>query len=325
MQLLVSIIVLVLIALLFAWLATRAWRAHNAIVKWLGVVVSGLLCIAVLGVAIVALIGYLRITLPASNPVPAVQVTGTAEQRARGEHLASICAGCHSTESTLPLRGGTENFAAIPGGPTLGTIVGQNLTPGGSLRDFSDGELVRAIREGVGKNGRPLLVMPSEDLHHLSDADVQALVAYLRSQPAVENSTPPTQLNLLGGLIVGSGMFMPSVQPPVTQPVTSPPIGPTTEYGRYAVDIAGCRGCHGQNLTGGQSGGFAPAGPHIVSAAQRWTADQFVTAIRTGMTPEGRNLNPQLMPWKDISGTFTDEELRAIYAYLRTLPMTPPA
>ena len=81
------------------------------------------------------------------------------------------------------------------------------MTPGGPLKDWSDGEIVRAIREGLDRDGRPLLIMPSDAFHHLSDDDVQNLVAYLRSQPAVQHATPARDMNLLGLILVGAGLF----------------------------------------------------------------------------------------------------------------------
>ena len=69
------------------------------------------------------------------------------------------------------------------GGPPVGTLYGANLTPAGEIKDWSDGEIIRAIREGVHKTGRSLIIMPSEVFRHLSDVDVQAIVAYfVRSQ-----------------------------------------------------------------------------------------------------------------------------------------------
>jgi cytochrome c553 len=161
--------------------------------------------------------------------------------------------------------------------------------------------------------------MPSNTLHSLSDNDVQAIVAFLRAQPAVDRVTPPTEVNLLGALLIGSNTFPTSVQPPITEPVPALPIGATPEYGRYATTIMGCTDCHGPSLTGGDPGGFAPAGPNLVSGPKRWTDAEFVRMFRTGTTPEGRALDPEAMPWPAYSAAFTDDELRAVYLYLRSL------
>jgi hypothetical protein len=175
MTLIISLIIVIALAVFFGWLAIRAWRARRAIIKWPGVVIAGLLAMLGALVAGVALFGFYRLNMPPARPIPSLQVDPSPEQLARGERLAYLCVGCHSSSGKLPLDGGTENFA-----PGLGVIYAPNLTPGGSLQEWSDGEISRAIREGVDDNGRVLLIMPAESFRHLSEADVQALVAYLR-------------------------------------------------------------------------------------------------------------------------------------------------
>ena len=112
------------------------------------------------------------------NPIPSVAVAGTPEQVARGAYLVTAfpgCAGCHSSDPSAdrPVLDGTlfDDVAA------LATLYAPNLTPGGRLRDWSDGEIIRAIREGVSRDGRGLVLMPSDEYRHLSDGDVQAIVA----------------------------------------------------------------------------------------------------------------------------------------------------
>lgn len=200
MTLPISIAIVIILALLFGWLATRAWRARRALVKWSGTIVAGLLAALCTLVVALALAGLYRINRPPSAPAPAVQIEVSPEQLARGENLAQLCIGCHSTTGDLPLDGSDENFGA-----EFGTLYAPNLTPGGRLANWTDGEIIRAIREGVDKEGRALLLMPSDQFHRMSDADVRALVAYLRSQPAVEHTPPETQFNLLGTLLVGAG------------------------------------------------------------------------------------------------------------------------
>ena len=150
-----------------------------------------------------------------------------------------------------PLVG--RNFGE--GGPPVGRLHAPNLTPAGEIGDWSDGEVIRAIREGVHKSGRPLVIMPSEIFHDLSDTDVQAIVAYLRSQPAVQPATPPTKLNVVAALFIGAGVFHTSAQMPITQPLVAPAEGASADYGKYLVSILGCRACHGENLEGRKPGG----------------------------------------------------------------------
>jgi mono/diheme cytochrome c family protein len=319
----VGLLVLLALVVLFGWLAKRSWGSKRKILKWVGVVLASLLTLILALVTVVVLIGLYKTNAPASNPVVAVTVQGTPEQIARGEKFAHLCTGCHSSTGGLPLDGGSDNFADISGGPPLGVIYPPNLTPAGEIKNWSDGEIIRAIREGVHKSGRPLLVMPSEEFHSLSDADVQTVVAYLRSQPAVphmpQTDAPSNGGNLLGLMFVGSGLFNSSLQPHITQPVGAPPAGVTADYGKYLVAVSGCKDCHGQDLAGGTPGGFAPVGPNLTALVPKWSQADFVKTIRTGVDPTGKSLNPDEMPWKDFSAMYIDDELGAIYQYLHGL------
>lgn len=312
---LIAILVVIALVVLFAWLTRRAWRAKNGLVKWGGTILAGLLTLVLALITIVGAVGFYKLYAPVGNPVSNLKAQGTPEQIATAKNRATICAGCHSAQGELPLSGGDQNFV---GG--LGTIIPPNLTPAGPLKDWSDGEIIRAIREGVHKTGRPLLIMPSDVLHNLSDADVQALVAYLRAQPAVNHDTPNNELGPVAMVLVGAGVFPTSAQPPITVPVVAPPAGVTVDYGKYLVDITGCRVCHGKNLTGGIPGGFTPVGPGLTTIVPKWNSDaDLVKTIRTGTDPNGHVLNPDQMPYKQYSAAFTDDELKAIYQYLHGL------
>ncbi len=314
---LVGVLVLVVLIVLFGWLTTRAWGSKRKILKWVGLVLAGLLTLIFALVLVVVLIGFSKLNASQSNPVASVKVAGTPDQLARGGKLAAGCAGCHSSAHHPPLDGGTDNFLA--GGPPLGAVYGPNLTPGGDLNGWSDGEIIRAIREGVDKVGRPLLIMPSAGLRNLSDADVQAIVAYLRSQPAVKHDVPEPSMTVLGALFVGAGMFQTSAQPPITQSVVAPPAGITADYGKYLVSFSGCDDCHGENLAGGKPGGFAPVGPNLTKIGSTWSETDFVKASRTGVKPDGKAFATE-MPWQEFSAMYSDDELKAIFAYFKSLP-----
>jgi mono/diheme cytochrome c family protein len=318
----VSVLVLVAFVVLFVWLTRRAWGSKRRILKWPALVLSGLLTLVLALVTVVALIGLYKISAPQGNPVATIKVAGTSEQIARGAKFAVLCTGCHSTTGKPPLDGSKEDFISA-GVPPFGSLYAPNLTPAGEIKDWSDGEIIRAIREGVHQSGRPLIIMPSDQFHNLSDADVQSIVAYLRSQPATnnkpQNDTPSNGLNLLGALLIGAGIFPTSVQPPITQPVIAPPEGTSADYGKYLVDNIGCRSCHGKDLAGGTPGFGPPPGPNITVLVPKWNEADFVKTIRTGVDPTGKSLNADLMPWKAISAFATDDDLKAIYAYLQGL------
>jgi len=317
----VGILALVVLGALFLWLVLRARRAQKPVVKWGGLVVSGLLSLVFTLALLVALVGFYKLNVPPyHNVVADIKVASTPAQVARGQRFAFGCAGCHSPHETPPLSG---QVFPQGGGPSFGTLAAPNLTPAGEIKDWSDGEIIRAIREGVHKSGRPLVIMPSEAFHNMSDADVQSIVAYLRSQPAVEPNTPAMKLNVLAAVFVGAGMFTTAAQAPITQPIVAPVAGATSDYGKYLVSVMNCRGCHGDNLTGGKPGGPTPVGPNLAVIVPTWSEAGFVTTLRTGADPAGHTLG-QGMPRKEISAFASDDDLRAMYAYLRGLTQVAP-
>lgn len=320
----VGLVVLAALAVLFGYLAKRAWGSKHKVLKWPGLVLAGLLTLLFVLVFVVALLGTIKLYAPASNPVADIKVAGTPDQIALGARYAGLCAGCHSTTGKVPLDGSKQDFLAGPGAPPVGSLFAPNLTPAGEVKNWSDGEIIRAIREGVHKSGRPLIIMPSEEFHNLSDADVQAIVAYIRSQPATpnkpQNDTPTNALNVVGALFIGAGLFPTSQQSPITAPIVAPPDGPTAEFGKYLVDNIGCRSCHGADLAGGAPGGFGPPpGPNLTAVVTKWNEADFMKTIRTGVDPTGHALNPDNMPWKEYSAFATDNNLKAIYAYIHGL------
>ena len=307
---LVSLLVPIALIVLFAWLARRAWGARHAVVKWVGVVLAGIVTLILTAFTIVAVIGLIKFNTSQSNPMTDIQITPSADQIARGERLANICANCHSTTGKPPLDGAANSMA----GP-FGTLYPPNLTPAGSVKDWSDGEIIRAIREGVDDTGRALIIMPSDKFHGLSDADVQAIVAYLRSQPSVSHDLPDTNLNLFGAFALGAGFISTNQQSPITQPVSAPPTG--TEYGKYLVDFSACQTCHGQDFAGGTNN-FVAKGPNLTAIVPNWSESDFIKTIRTGIDPTGHQLI-YAMPWKQFSAAYTDAELGDMYQYLHDL------
>lgn len=321
-----GILILIVVIVAFGFLTTRAWKLRNAFLKWGGVLITGLLTLIPAALLVLALIGFSKLNAQYDNPAAAVQVNGTPAQIARGEKLANICSDCHSPENQLPLSG--SNFAVKYDFPPMGTLYSPNLTPSGNIQDWTDGEVIRAIREGVHKDGRALLVMPAGSYRNMSDDDVQALVAYLRSQPETGAPTPTNQFNLLGAVFMNLSDFRTAQQP--VDNVTAPQAG-TPEYGKYLVDIIGCSDCHGVQLQGrvdnGQPG--PPAGPNLTLIVPQWTEEQFMTFFNTGMMPGGAKVpmitmasgfSTQRMPWSMVRAATTDDELKAMYAYLHSLP-----
>jgi mono/diheme cytochrome c family protein len=318
-------LILVILIAVFGFLTLRAWKARNPWLKWIGALLAGLLTLIPTFLLILALVGFAKLNEHYDNPVDNIQVAGTAAQIARGEKLANICTSCHSPGNELPLSG--SNFAAKFDFPPLGRLYAPNLTPSGNIEDWTDGEVIRAVREGVYKDGRSLLIMPSGGFRNMSDDDVQALVAYLRSQPAVGDPTPSNQFNVLGAIFMNLSDFRTAQKPAGS--ISKPQAG-TPEYGKYLVDIIGCRDCHGDRLQGkletGQPG--PPAGPNLTQIIPQWTEAQFMTFFNTGTMPGGARVpiitlvsgfSEPRMPWQTVRAVTTDDELKAMYAYLHSL------
>ena len=322
-----GVTILVILIVVFGFLTVRAWKVKRTWLKWAGALLSGLLTLITAALLVLALIGFAELNKRYDNPVAEIQVAGTPDQIARGEKLANLCVSCHTPDNQLPLSG--SNFTAKFEFPPLGTLYAPNLTPSGNIKGWTDGEVIRAIREGVHKSGRSLLVMPSATMRNMSDEDVQALVAYLRSQPAMGNPAPDTHLNILGAIFMNLSDFR-TAQAPVSH-VSAPQTG-TPAYGKYLGDILGCRDCHGDQLQGkvenGQPG--PPPGPNLTLIVPQWTEAEFMNFFNTGTLPDGSKVpiltlksgfSAPRMPWTEFRAATTDDELRAMYLYLRSLQL----
>jgi mono/diheme cytochrome c family protein len=313
-----SVLILLLLAGLFARLTVAAWRSRRGFIRWPGLVLAGLLSVVFIAVTILSVLGFYRLNnAPYRYSVSDVKVAMTPEQIARGEQLAFVCADCHSSTGSFPLDGSKDNF--IAGGPPVGVIYASNLTPGGPLKDWSDGEIIRALREGVNNRGVPLVIMPSKAFHHFSDDDAQAIVAFLRSQPAVNRELPERNLNALAAVFFGTGIFPTAAQPPIMQPVIAPAPG-SAAYGEYLTSALACADCHGEKLDGVLTGPGPSGGPNLSVIVPLWTEEQFITFFQAGMLPEGRQVDPQRMPWKAYGQVFSVEDLKDIYHYIVDLP-----
>jgi len=310
------IVVTLAVAGLLGWLAWLAWHSHRMLARWIGGILASLFTLAFALVGVLAAIGMVKFLAPPTTPVPDLKVAGTPQQVERGRYIVNaLCVECHSVSHELPLSGGVDMGKEIP--IPVGSFTPPNLTPAGPLKDWSDGQIWRELRTGVDDDGHHLVIMSNVPVRNLSDDDMKAVIAYLRSQPAVENKTPdpPDQPSFLGAVLFGVGM-LPQGLPPVSNSITAPPRGPTAEYGKYIVDYTGCRDCHGETLTGGDPSSLSPRGPSLVPV-KHWTVEQFLTTLHTGVNPVGHTLSDK-MPWR-VVGRLDDNDLTAIYQYLATL------
>ena len=307
-------IVFFVAALLLLWAVSRAWRVESCFLKYCGTGLAGLLFTVALLLIVLTTAGIFKLHARSAT-VPKIKLVGTAKQIQRGQAIASsFCDGCHSR--TGPLTGGVDigKALAVP----VGSFVSSNLTPAGQLSRWSDGEIFRAIRNGIDAKGRWLVIMSYTSAGNLSDDDIKAVIAYLRTRPAAGQPTvdPPDELSPLGFVMLGAGL-LPQGKPVFGGSISAPPKGHTAEYGQYIISYQDCRECHGRDLTGGIAGQLPPIGPDL-SLVKAWTLGDFVAAMRGGVDPSGRLLSDE-MPWRQI-GKLDDEELGAVYEYLTHLP-----
>jgi mono/diheme cytochrome c family protein len=259
--------------------------------------------------------------LPALAALRTTPADDAAALLARGEHLATAigkCVDCHSPD----LAG-----QVFIDDPALGRVVATNLTTGrgGKLGGYDDAALERAIRHGVGLNGRALLFMPSHEYYYMGEEDFAALVAYLRSLPAVDRELPPSKVGPLGRTLYATGqlpLFSAEIIDHDAPRPQSPPQGVTREYGEYLANIGGCVGCHRPDLSGGRIPGTPPHFPAATNITPAgigaWTEEDFFRALRGGIRPDGSAIDP-FMPWA-LTSRMTDDEIRAVWMYVSTVP-----
>jgi mono/diheme cytochrome c family protein len=274
----------------------------------------------------IALYGISAWKINRAHDVPAdvPQTPASSASVAHGEHLARAvlsCGFCHGDD----LGGMTFVDSA------LGLVAGTNLTRGrgGIGASFKDADWIRAVRHGVGPDGRSLIVMPSETYVYLSEPDMASLLAYVKQLPAVDREVPKTRFRWLGRALVGAGRLR-LLTADKTANIPYPPDvprGPSREYGRYLAVVSGCHGCHGDGLSGGPVAGPPGTPPasnltsHPGSSFGHWSEVDFVHALRTGIRPDGTPINP-FMPWVAFS-RMTDDEIHAVWLYLRSMPPKP--
>jgi mono/diheme cytochrome c family protein len=254
--------------------------------------------------------------------VAPIRIPSTADAIERGRHLSeavALCAACHGDDLS-----GAVLFEA----PGIATVYAPNLTPGrgGSGGAYTDADFVRAIRHGVNREGRGMLIMHADAYHALGEDDLGAIVAYLKSLAPVDKETPDVHVTPMGRVMLALGLFDSDVMPLIpaetidhAAPLPQAPLrGATPEYGGYLTRIALCSMCHGAELRGGppiEEG--APPAPDIALYAKSalWSEQQFVATLRTGTTPYGKRLDPEVMPW-EVYARMSEEELVAIWRYM---------
>jgi hypothetical protein len=257
-------------------------------------------------------------------PIPQVARSNDPAIVARGKHLTDSVAGCsaHDCHGNDLAGGRTMDV-----GPIM-TFTAPNITPGGLCAAYNDGELARLIQHGIKKDGRSVRFMPSQDFGWLPDADVAAIVSYLRTVPSSDKPNGPTELKLMGKVLDRRNEFALDVARRIdhTKREAVPAPAPTPEYGTFLARM--CTGCHGEkHLSGGKIPGAPPSipipsnlTPHE-TGLKGWAYDDFEKLLTQGVRKNGSKLNP-FMPFEAF-GKMDDTEKHALWAHLQSLPPTP--
>ncbi len=291
------------------------------ILKWIGIGVGSLLGLLVVAVGIMVILAGSRLNKTYDiqpEPVAIGEETAVLE---RGQYIYSTnCAGCHGDDLS-----GTPFFDD----PALGSIPATNLTTGeGGIGDaYSDVDFVRAIRHGVAPDGKALAIMPSAAFWYFSDEDLGAIIAYVKNASPVDNDRGERNLSKpMGRILMTIGaldiLTAESIDHTGPRPANAPEQAVTADYGEYLVNTGDCRLCHGDALSGAQPPEpGAPSGSNLTPGGDfaSWTAEDLINSMRTGITPDGREIDAAFMPWEDM-GRMTDDDLTAVYLYLQSLP-----
>jgi mono/diheme cytochrome c family protein len=306
-----------------------------------GIVGLGLIAVVACAVA------YFQLTFPKYAPADAsLHVSADPELRARGEYLAehvAVCVDCHSERDFArysgPIREGTRGKGGQKFGHEIGLpgeLVAPNITPAG-IGQWSDGELQRALTSGVTRDGRALFpLMNYRAYGQLCQRDLHAIMSYVRTFAPIEHHPERSRLDFPVNMIVKT------LPQPTAAAERCPDASDPVALGAYLVNTAGCRDCHtpraggrpipGKDFAGGNAFPL-PSGyvahsknitPDAVSGIGSWTKPMFVQRFAAyrdaaALPRVAANAPNTPMPWSMYAG-MSDEDLAAIYAYLRTVP-----
>lgn len=290
----------------------------------IGMVVVGLITIVAAGAATVYAMSNSKLTTKyVVPPEPALAVATDAATLARGEHVATSIAKCTACHGANLSGGVVVDFAPV------GHVYATNLTKGngGVLAFYDDAALERAIRHGIGHDGRNLIIMPSKEFHNLSDEDVTAVIAYIRAQPAVDKTIRASNVGPMIRAQWVAGKVFPINSAEIhhdEKHVAISPTGITEQHGLYIVKN-GCMGCHGDGLSGGAIPGappdWKPAANITPTGIGGYSLGDFTRVLQSGRRPDGTMLDT-LMPIK-ATKLMTAEEVESVYRFLKTVPPKP--
>jgi mono/diheme cytochrome c family protein len=272
--------------------------------RWAGYLIGGVVLLLAVAAAYIWIESNRKLHAGIAEKAERLAVP-SAVQLADGPRQLHVlgCLSCHGGG----LRG--DIFLDEPG---LATIYAPNLTL--VAAQASDQQLAQAIRQGIGHDGRSLVIMPSEGYQFLTDGEVAALIAAIRALPRGGKQVPPRRIGPKARLGLALGKFHTTPELIRTfRAARIPDFGPSFARGRHIVET-NCAECHGPQLHGQE------VEPGVVSAdlqiAGAYDLDQFRTLLRTGIAPGNKDIGLMGRVAKDDFKYLTDEEIAAIHAYL---------
>ena len=293
------------------------------VLKWIGIVLGSLIGLLLVVGTVMFLLGNARFNKTYEFPSSNIVLPTDESSLELGKHrVQSLCAGCHGED-----LGGIENWF---NSPPLGIVDTANLTSGkgGVGATYTDEDYVGAIRHGIDSQGKPIFMPAVVSTAFLSNEELGAIIAYIRTLPPVDRELKGERLSPVAKIMLTAGILgdLPVELVNHATDVTAPPAEASVAYGEYMVNSHDCRICHGPNLNGGPfpDPTVPVISPNITPGGEvaGWTEEEFINTIRTGVKPDGYGMNPSLMPWMDYA-KFYDHELQAIYMYLISLDALP--
>jgi cytochrome c2 len=312
------------------------------VVKWIGILL-GVLVVMGFGVGI-----YIKVALPKASEPELITIIPTPDRLERGKYLAhhvAVCMDCHSTRDWSRYSGPMMPVAMGSGGQIFnqdmgfpGVFYSKNITPY-ALKTWNDGELFRAITEGVSKNGEALFpVMASHRFGIMDREDIYSIIAYVRTLTPIKREIPVSQPDFPVNILINT-------MPKKADFQKKPSETNTVEYGKYLVNVAGCVDCHSQTKRGAIIPGTEFGGgmefrmssgivrttnitPDMETGIGSWSSQAFLNRFKayvdSAYVPPvvDKNGMNTPMPWMMYAGMSTND-LEAIHAYLMSLsPIT---
>ncbi|MEO7924317.1 MAG: c-type cytochrome [Chitinophagaceae bacterium] len=266
---------------------------------------------------------------------------------ARGEYLATSvasCMDCHSkrdfSKYSGPVVPGTEGGGGLVFNEKFGlpgTLYGKNITPDTEtgIGSWTDDELLRAMTQGISKNGDTLFpLMPYANFNRMAKEDLMSIIAYIRTLKPIKNKVPDRQLMMPIAMAYPAKFLQPSVDANVR-----PPESDVANYGHYLITMADCGTCHspltptGPDMSRMYAGGYTfdlgsnkvnsgNITPDSATGIGTWTEERFMNKFTLYREEKSYDYDPgkqnTIMPLS-LYAHMKDEDLKAIYAYLRTV------